>query len=288
MSSNIKKELIKAQCSEITEYHIYKRLAKSSKGKHNKKVLNQIAEDELKHCGIWKKHTGHNPKPNKRKIWWYYLMSRIFGLTFGVKLMEKGERKAQVNYNKLSSKYPEAKQIIKDEEKHEQALIALLEEKKLSYIGSVVLGLNDALVELTGALAGFTFALQNTQLIAVVGLITGFAASLSMGASEYLSKKTEENEKHPFTASLYTGFAYFVTVLFLVFPYFILTNVYGALSWTILNAIVVIFLFTFYVSIAKNVSFKKKFWEMTFISLGIACISFLIGYLIKTYMGVNL
>ena len=64
----------------------------------------------------------------------------------------------------------------------------LIEEEHLNYIGSMVLGMNDALVELTGTLAGLTFALQNTRLIALTGFITGIAASFSMAASEYLSK----------------------------------------------------------------------------------------------------
>jgi len=53
----------------------------------------------------------------------------------------------------------------------------LIEEKRLEYTGSIVLGLNDALVEMTGALAGLTLALQNTRLIALSGLVTGIAAA---------------------------------------------------------------------------------------------------------------
>ncbi|MDI6704563.1 MAG: VIT1/CCC1 transporter family protein [bacterium] len=82
----------------------------------------------------------------------------------------------------------------------------------------MVLGLNDALVELTGALAGFTFALQNTRVVAMAGLITGVAASLSMTTSEYLSTKSEGGAKSPFKASVYTGSAYVLTVMFLIFP----------------------------------------------------------------------
>ena len=47
----------------------------------------------------------------------------------------------------------------------------------------MVLGLNDALVELTGTIAGLTFVLTNTTLIAMAGIITGIAATLSMAAS---------------------------------------------------------------------------------------------------------
>lgn len=62
---------------------------------------------------------------------------------------------------------------------------------RLSYMSSVVLGLNDALVEFTGALAGFTLALNEPRLVALTGSITGVAAALSMAASEYLSTKSD-------------------------------------------------------------------------------------------------
>lgn len=88
----------------------------------------------------------------------------------------------------------------------------------------MVLGLNDALVELTGVLAGLTLALQNTRLVAMTGFITGIAASLSMSASEYLSAKSEEGPQDPLKASIYTGSAYVLTVLFLIFPYLLFTN----------------------------------------------------------------
>ena len=84
------------------------------------------------------------------------------------------------------------------------------------YTGSIVLGLNDALVELTGALAGLTLALQNAQIIAVAGLISGIAASLSMAASEYLSIRAD-GRSHALYSAFYTGVAYMMTVLFLIF-----------------------------------------------------------------------
>lgn len=121
---------------------------------------------------------------------------------------------------------PYAKSIVKDEDEHEKQLIDLIDEERLRYVGSMVLGLNDALVELTGALAGLTFALRNTHVVAMAGLITGVAASLSMAASEYLSTKSEEGAKNPLKASVYTGSAYVLTVLFLIFPYLFFTNLY--------------------------------------------------------------
>ena len=248
----------------------------------------QIADDELRHSMFWKKHTGHDAKPNKWSLWKYYLISRIFGITFGIKLMEKVEGKAQAIYEEISKYVPAALEIAKDEKEHESRLINLIDEERLRYVGSMVLGLNDALVELTGALAGFTLAFRNTRLIAMAGFITGIAASLSMAASEYLSKKSEEGSRDPLKASLYTGSAYVMTVLLLIFPYLVFANYYFCLGFTLFNAILVILIFTFYVSVAKGIPFWKRFAEMAAISLGIATLTFLIGFLVRTFLKIDL
>jgi len=83
------------------------------------------------------------------------LISKLFGITFGIKLMERGEEKAQITYEKISKTIPDAKDIVEDEDEHERQLLDLIDGERLRYAGSMVLGLNDALVELTGALAGF-------------------------------------------------------------------------------------------------------------------------------------
>ncbi len=122
----------------------------------------------------------------------------------------------------------------------------------MRYAGSVVLGLNDALVELTGALAGLTLALQNVKLIALSGLITGIAASLSMAASEYLSTRSEKTDKHPVRAAVYTGIAYIITVTLLVLPYLIIQNYIIDLVITLAVAVLIIAGFNYYISVAKD------------------------------------
>jgi len=283
----IEKAIIGAQRSEVTEHFVYRKLSESLKDPHNKSVLIQIADDELRHATFWKKYTGQDAKPKRWSLWKYYLISRIFGLTFGIKLMEKGEGKAQVSYEEISKYVPAATDIQKEEKEHESKLIDLIDEERLRYVGSMVLGLNDALVELTGALAGFTLAFRNTRLIAMAGFITGIAASLSMAASEYLSTKSEEGSRDPLKASAYTGSAYVMTVLFLIFPYLIFANYYFCLGFTLFNAILVILIFTFYVSVAKGISFWKRFSEMAAISLGIATLTFLIGFLVRMFLKIE-
>ena len=203
--------------------------------------------------------------------------------------MERGEQGAQNVYTQLAEHIPEAATVAQEEDRHEQTLIAMLNEEFLQYMGSIVLGLNDALVELTGALAGLTLALQNTRLIALTGSITGIAAALSMGASEYLSTKTEEADtvKHPVKASIYTGIAYVITVLVLILPYLLLSNYYLCLASTLGLAVLIIAFFNYYISVAKDMPFKSRFLEMTGLSLGVALVSFLIGLALRTFLGVE-
>ncbi len=279
--------VLAAQRSEITEHLVYQRLARSVKDPRTRGILEQISRDELNHYDFWKKYTLKDVKPDKLGVWKYCLVSRLFGITFGMKLMEKGERQAQTLYEEISDRLPLAEDIIRDENQHEKQLIDLIDEERLRYVGSMVLGLNDALVELTGALAGLTFALQNTRLIAMAGSITGFAASLSMASSEYLSTKSEATGKDPIKASLYTGSAYIIAVILLILPFLLLADLYACLGWSILNAMVIIFAFTYYVSVAKDIPFKRRFLEMALISLGIAGLSFVIAFVIRASLQIE-
>jgi len=290
-STNLPPELLSRililQRGEITEYHIYRKLAALQKNPNNREVLLKMAEEEYAHYRIWKRYTGKDLGPEWPRVWFYSVISVIFGLTFGIKLMEKRENDAILTYREISPLIPDAKQILRQEEGHEMAIIGMLDEKGLRYVGSVVLGINDALVEFTGSLAGFTFALQDTRIIAAIGFIMGIAAALSMGASEYLSQKSEGSANNPITAAFYTGGAYLVTVIVLVLPFILMTDALKAYAVTLTAAILIIVLFTFYTSVAKDLPFWKRFIEMAGISLGIAAISFAVGILIRMYLQVN-
>ncbi|ERJ13017.1 VIT1/CCC1 transporter family protein [Haloplasma contractile] len=279
------KELIRLQKKEITDHYIYRKLAKRNKYETNRKILNQICEAEARHYEELRAKTQIDVIPNKIKVFLYYWICVLFGLTFGLKLLEKDEEKAQKKYEPLCSDHPFIEQIF-DEELEGIELINKLNEERLNYAGSVVLGLNDALVELTGALAGYTFAFKDTNIIAIIGLITGVSASFSMAASEYLSTKQEEGE-NALKASIYTGIAYISTVLLLVTPFIIFSVKYTCLAVSLITAVFIIIVFNYYISVAKDYNFKKRFIEMTFISLGVATISFVFGVIIKLVFGLE-
>ncbi len=280
--------LINAQKNEISEYLLYHKIANGLKDEKNKQILKNIAEDELKHYRFLKSVTKKEVKPDRFKIFLYFWITKIFGLTFGIKLLEKGEEAAAKAYEKLGMILPEAVDIKKEEDEHEHTLLNMIKEERLEYVGSVVLGLNDALVELTGALAGLTFALQNTGLIALTGLITGIAASFSMAASEYLSTSAESSKRYAVKSSIYTGSAYIVTVFLLILPYLLMHNPFLSLLTTIITAILIIAIFNFYIAVAKDLNFIKRFTEMSAISLGVALLTFLISFGIRSFWGIEI
>ena len=279
----------KMQQNELTESVIYAEIAKFAKGEENKKNLLRLAAEEKAHYEIWKKYTGIVMKPEKGKIFKYKLIARIFGFTFAVKLMENGEEGSQKEYELLSQEVEESIAIRQQEEEHEETLLEMLDEERLQYVGSMVLGMNDALVELTGSLAGFTFAMQNTRLIALSGLIMGISATFSMASSEFLAAKSE-GRNDAFKSCSYTGVAYLVTVALLILPYLLLGNSQYMTALFVMIAVVVLIIagFTYYISVAKGEKFKPRFLEMILISVGVAVISFFVGILAKKFLGVDL
>jgi len=288
MDQAVKSTILGFQKNEITEHFIYEKLSALEKNEHNRKVLKDISEDELRHYGIWMGYTRVEVRPDRFKVWWYVLIARILGVTFGLKLMESGEEGAQEAYERISPQIPEAIKIRDEEEGHEKELINMIDEERLKYIGSIVLGLNDALVELTGTLAGLTFALQNARLVGVAGLITGIAASLSMAASEYLSTKAEGSERNPLKASVYTGIAYVLAVTVLILPFLLMGNPFLALLVALAGAVLLILVFTFYFAVVRECSFRRRFLEMVVISLGVAFLSFLIGLAVRHFLGIEI
>lgn len=285
LPSEVRKRILASQKNEITEHHIYRKLAEREK--QNKELFFRLSQGELRHYEIWRRYTDEDVPPDKGKIFLVLLFARLFGVTFATKLMERGEEIAQSAYDELSPFVPEASLIRDEEEEHEAELLRNIDEDRLKYIDSMILGLNDALVELLGTLAGLTLALRQTKLIGLAGSITGIAAALSMMSSEYLSKKSEKDSTNPLKASIYTGIAYFITLISLVFPFFLFSKWYSALAFSILDSMLLLLLFTFFLSVVEEIPLKKRFWEMAIIGLGVAGLSFLIGYLLNIFFNIE-
>ena len=281
--------LEKYQRAEATDHLIYGRLARRKKNEGNRKILSRIAADEREHAAIFARYTGKPIKADQVKVWWYSLLSLLFGYTFIIKLMEKGEYAVNRAYENMIEEFSEMEKILADEQAHEYRLTEMLDEERLKYVGAMVLGLNDALVELSGTIAGLTLALADTRVVALAGIITGVSATLSMAASNFLAERAD-GRRDALKSSLYTGAAYLVTVVCLVAPYLIFPRemYVPALVTMLAVVILIIFFFNYYVSVAKSLPFGRRFGEMAVISLGVALISFGIGLAAKRLLGVDL
>jgi VIT1/CCC1 family predicted Fe2+/Mn2+ transporter len=302
---------LKMQEGELSEYEIYTQLAERCKDSHNAQVLHDIAEAEKAHAGFWEKMTGRKVRAKRFKVWSTVLTARALGLTFTLKRMEKGEKRASKSYKKfisalpgaesmlaeeevwagrayksLIAAIPEAREIMDEEDDHEAQLLNMLDEEMLQYMGSIVLGLNDALVELTGSLAGFSLAMESPSSVSLAGLVTGVSGALSMAASEFLSSRAN-NEEHAGRSAVYTGAAYLVCVIVLILPFLLLNAKFVSLAITLALAVLIIFAFNYYLSIAKDLNFKQRFGQMAGVSLGVAAVSFLFSWLLKSVMGID-
>ena len=289
LSNRVLEIIRKMQQNELTESVIYEKIAAFAKGEENRQTLLRLSREERAHYEIWKKYSGIEMKPQSGKVLKYTMLARILGFTFTVKLMEKGEENAQEEYALLADAVPESIQIRAQEEEHEQSLLGMLDEERLQYVGSMVLGLNDALVELTGSLAGFAFALQNNRLIALSGLIVGISATFSMASSEFLAARSE-GRSDALKSCSYTGIAYLITVVLLIAPYLLFgaAQYIPALFCMLVMVVLIIAGFTYYTSIAQDQPFKNRFGEMALISIGVAVVSFVVGILAKKFLGVDL
>ena len=152
------------------------------------------------------------------------------------------------------------------------------------HYGSIVLGISDALIEMTGVLAGLTFALKDLKLVALSGLVTGIAASLSMGASEFLSKRAESRDSLPIKAAFYTLASYLFVVILLISPYLLIEQGrFGlepqilSLSLTLCMGVFVVAGFNKWISEKQNQPFFSRFLEMLGILAIVTAVSYAIG-----------
>ncbi len=275
----MQKQLLVFQRNEITEHFVYLAYARAAHGK-NREILDRIAADELGHYHQFFKYTNQEIPPDRLKVRFYRLCALFFGLTFGMKVMENGEKRAEKAYSRFGGTMPEIAQIIRDEANHERSLIGLITEERLSYMGSMVLALNNSIQEFSGIAVGLTFAMGNAGLIGSTILISGLAATLAMSASEYLSQKAEETRtsgRSPVKAISWAGGIYLSVVLVIALPYLLFTNCYAALALGASAVLTIIMVFTFYMAVVKGLRYRAVLLETLAVFALVVGLSSLIG-----------
>ena len=129
--------LLRLQRMEATEAEVYRRLARVQADPMNKSILEGISLEEERHESEIAKMTGQAVKPNYWKVWRQVLLARIFGFTFAIRMMEGTEKDAAAGYRELG-----LHDIADEEDAHEENMIGMLDEERLRYSGSIVLGLS--------------------------------------------------------------------------------------------------------------------------------------------------
>ncbi len=288
-TSNDIRELAKR---EAMHKEVYSRLANSEKNQALRAHFIMLAKYDSNHSRIWDSMSGEEQKGvSDIKVAFYVLIRRLLGAMFAIKLLERGEHKTILNYrneifprSELGDK-SKAHEVIDDELRNETALVEAIKNETGNYVGPVVLGLNDALVELIGVIAGLVSAVSNNLFIGFSGLIVGIASAMSMMASYYLSSDLSEVDRlKSLKGGLYTGASYFLTSLLLVAPFFALGERFVAMSFSLVLAASIICLVSYYGAVVNDRPFGKNLAKMLILGLGVAIIVFLVSRTLSAYL----
>ncbi|MFN3622395.1 MAG: rubrerythrin family protein, partial [Nitrososphaerales archaeon] len=241
----MKQELRKYVVDEFNDYVIYKSLANVERDASRKEILSNLSQKEYEHYVFWLQLTNYQPKPpSTLRIKLIVVLRRLLGLVFIARLLERHERSVVRWYRELSDVLPPKERetlfhIIREEEEHEKMLIGQIEETIIKYLGYVVLGIADAIIEISGVHAGFLGATDVTIVAGMAGLVVGFAASISMAIAAYLQAKQVPTIV-PFKAAILTGTTYISTVILQALPFFLTPDIFTAFTASIAVSITLI------------------------------------------------
>ena len=277
-----RKEMISYCESEYKDHLVYLKLSARETDSGRKKILEQLSQQEEKHFLFWKEILdGYNPKPHPFLQIFILILRYVFGITFTVKYMERHEKRMIAIYRSIRPQFDgeagtQLEEMIADEEKHEDFFIGQIDEGVVKYLGFIVLGLADAIIEITGVHAGFLGVTSSTTMAGVAGLIVGFAAAISMATAAYLQAK-QDTERNSFTSAMITGFSYILAVVSLAFPYFLFVSMLAAFIASLIMAMLLTAYFTFFTAVIFERNFGKEFLESTLLTLGTALATYLFG-----------
>lgn len=277
---------------ELTDYTIYKRLSGVGKDQRLKGIFSELADTELRHFKFWTKYSRYDgARPHALKVKLVLFMRSMLGSTFAIKYLEKGEASAIRKYESLTSMIPRRdmkpfKEMIKDEKEHEREFAEQVRGAHAKYISFIVLGLADALVEVTAIYAGSLGVYNSTKLTGLAGIIAGLAASISMASAAFAQAK-QGFEGSPVKAAAYTGVSYFVGTAMLAVPYFLTTSMLAAIASSITLCVLTIASVSWYNSIISNSNFKKDFLEFAGVMFAATIILFVIGSVIRHALGIS-
>lgn len=278
---------------ELFDSLLYKEMARRSRREENRKVLEEMSRQEYWHYRFWSKYAGEVGLSalDRLRLRLYLLMGRVLGTVFTIKFLEKHEGETIEEYKRIYEergvreedlKYLE--KIIRDEEEHEKYFISQIDEFAVRYLGSIALGMADAIIELTGVHAGFIGFTASSIVTGIAGLIVGVSASMSMATAAYLQAKQELGKK-PLVSALSTGAAYILTVATLTSPFFTDIGLFLAFTVSVFLALLILALFSYYSSVVFERAFLKDYLENVGLIFIIVLISYFFGEFVRSIFG---
>lgn len=302
--------------SELSDYHVFKKLSENEKDKRLKAVLERLARMEQKHMKIWGRmlkkeknfQLGGLSTLIKIRIFWLVITRKVLGVAFVSKLLGEKELEALKEYANILKDISLSREerrninmIMADERENEQSLQRNIHqyEGKLNYLRSIILGLNDGLVEVLAVVTGLAAVASTGLIVAIGGIIVGASGTLSMAGGTYLSSKSHslveeaikenvEKDTTPSKEALYTGVYYLIGAFIATLPFIIgLSGIRGTL-WAIILVSIALTVSSVVIAIVSGTEIKKRVFESIAISLGAAFATILLGSIIKFYFGITI
>jgi VIT1/CCC1 family predicted Fe2+/Mn2+ transporter len=268
---------------EFSDFTLYERLSRTvSPDSPFNGVLKELSATERKHYEFWKRYVpDEKPRLAKLKLYWILFLRRFFGLTFATRYLDRHEANVVKEYHGLAQLIPDDDrhaydEMVEDEIEHEKAFAKKVESSAVRYISFVVLGLADALVEISGIHAGWLGLFQKTEIAGLAGVIAGGAASLAMASAAFAQAKQGFTGSARLSA-IYTGISYFVTAIILATPYFLTPNMILALGTSLTLAVTILAITTWYSIVIQQKPFMKDFVEILTILFATTIVVFVLG-----------
>lgn len=277
---------------ELFDSLLYREMARRAGGE-NRRILEEMSKQEEWHYRFWSKYSG----PVRLSSWdrvrlkLYLLASRVLGKVFTVKFLERHEFGVVGEYRRILEEglvdeedRSLLERIIKDEEEHEAYLASQLDEFAVRHLGSIALGMADAIIELTGVHAGFIGFTSSSILTGIAGLIVGVSAAMSMAAASYLQAK-QEHGKEPLVSAGATGLAYILTVVALTSPFFTALPLLEAFAVSLVMAFGILAFFSFYSSVIFDRAFLRDYLENAGVIVMVVVVGYYFGELVHRVFG---
>jgi len=278
---------------EYADRSVYLALARREKNPVFKRALENIGNGEQTHYEFWKTYAPE-AKASAKKLRMYVivLLRLILGLTFTLKLLERHEGKLHTRYKRIAESIPPAdmarfQAMMDSEESQEDLLIGEIKENRVKYMSFIVLGLADAVVEISGIHAGSLGIYGKTELAGLAGIIAGLAASIAMASAAYAQAKQGFEGSAKWSA-IYTGVSYMITAVLLALPYFLTANMAGALGTSLVIGVILVAAMTFYDTVISRRHFIRQFAEIAGIIMAASLVLFIIGTVVGQFLGIRI